>query len=148
VATSELDPLGAFTFTVVVNGVTLGSFGEVSGLTAEGDTVAYGVRRTVRRPARPRTSTSVVLKRGHTANRELLAWYRNTTSGLPDRRSGTIIQKDERQNEVQRWNFQSAWINKIESADLNATANEVAIESLELTHEGLVLQTGQGEGEG
>ena len=39
-----------------------------------------------------------------------------------------------------RWNFENGWINKIEAPTLNATGNEVAIESVEIVHEGLTLE--------
>jgi phage tail-like protein len=133
----RIDPYKGFKFKVEVGGVVVAGFGEVSGLTAEGDAVAY----TVRRPTGLRKYTNIVLKRGYTTSKELMTWYRNNASGIQDRRSGTIIQVDEKHNEVRRWSFQSAWPAKIEGPALSATANEVAIESIELTHEGLVLET-------
>jgi len=39
-----------------------------------------------------------------------------------------------------RWNFENAWINKIEGPGLNASNNEVAIENMELCHEGLSFE--------
>jgi phage tail-like protein len=39
-----------------------------------------------------------------------------------------------------RWDFENAWINKIEGPSLNATGNEVAIESMELCHEKLTVE--------
>ena len=41
-----------------------------------------------------------------------------------------------------RWNFDNAWINKIEGPGLNASNNEVAIENMELCHEGLSFESG------
>ena len=41
---------------------------------------------------------------------------------------------------MRRWELHDAWITKIEGPTLNATANEVAIETLELTCERLELE--------
>jgi phage tail-like protein len=41
---------------------------------------------------------------------------------------------------VLRWHAESAWVNKIEGPSLKATGNEIAIESVELVHEGLEIE--------
>jgi phage tail-like protein len=46
---------------------------------------------------------------------------------------------DETHSPVFSWILQNAWPTKITSTDLKADANEVAIESMELVHEGLTL---------
>lgn len=139
------DPFRAFNFRVEFDGLTVGSFSEVSGLTAEGDSVDYregtDVPLTVRKLIALRKYTNVVLKHGTTTNGELWAWYKNIASGIADRRNGSIILMDEERNDVMRWQVENAWINKIEAPTFNATANEVAIESCELIHEGLSLET-------
>jgi phage tail-like protein len=138
------DPFRAFNFRVEFDGLTVGSFSEVSGLTADGDSVDYregtDLPLTVRKLMALRKYTNIVLKRGYTTNDELWVWYRNVANGIADRRNGTIILMDEERNEVMRWNVENAWINKIEAPTFNATANEVAIESCELVHEGLMLE--------
>src|SRR6476660_4266680 len=142
---TRTDPFRAFNFRVEFDGLTVGSFSECSGLTAEGDSVDYregtDIPLTVRKLVALRKYTNVVLKRGYTTNNELWNWYRNIANGVADRRNGSIILMDEERNEVMRWQVESAWINKIEAPTFNATANEVAIESCELIHEGLSLET-------
>lgn len=137
------DPFRAFNFRVEFDGLTVGSFSEVSGLTADGDSVDYregtDIPLTVRKLMALRKYTNIVMKRGYTTNDELWTWYRNIANGIADRRNGSIILMDEERNEVMRWNVENAWINKIEAPTFNATANEVAIESCELVHEGLML---------
>jgi phage tail-like protein len=46
---------------------------------------------------------------------------------------------DDKRTEVVRWNFYNGWISKWEGPDLSAKSNEVAIETLEIAHEGLEL---------
>ena len=140
----RVDPYRAFNFRVEADGLTLGSFSEVSGLTAEGDAVDYregtDVPLTVRKLPALRKNTNAVLKRGYTDNNELWTWYRNIANGVNDRRDVSIILTDELQADVMTWTLENAWINKIEAPTFNATANEVAIESVELVHEGLMLE--------
>ena len=137
------DPFRAFNFRVEFDGLTVGSFSEVSGLTADGDSMDYregtDIPLTVRKLMALRKYPNIVMKRGYTTNDELWTWYRNISNGIADRRNGSIILMDEERNEVMRWNVENAWINKIEAPTFNATANEVAIESCELVHEGLML---------
>jgi phage tail-like protein len=137
------DPFRAFNFRVEFDGLNVGSFSEVSGLTSEGDAVDYregtDIPLTVRKLIGMRKYMNIVLKRGYTENDELWSWYRNIVNGVSDRRNGTIILLDEERNEVLRWDVTSAWINKIEAPTFNAAGNEVAIESVELVHEGLML---------
>jgi phage tail-like protein len=141
---TRTDPFRAFNFRVEFDGLTVGSFSECSGLTAEGDSVDYregtDIPLTVRKLVALRKFTNIVLKRGYTTNNELWNWYRNIANGIADRRNGSIILMDEERNEVMRWQVENAWINKIEAPTFNATANEVAIESCELIHEGLSLE--------
>ena len=47
---------------------------------------------------------------------------------------------DENHAPIVVWKVKNAWATKVQSTDLKADANEVAIESIELVHEGLVLQ--------
>ena len=61
-------------------------------------------------------------------------------NGKTDRRSGTIALLDESGNLVLRWRFVEGWPAKWEGPALDATANEVAIETLEIAHEGLELE--------
>ena len=93
------------------------------------------------RPQAPglRKFPNITLKRGYTTNRELWDWYRNIANGISDRRNGSIILMNEAHQDVLRWNFENAWINKIDGPSFNATANEVAIETVELVHEGVTL---------
>lgn len=140
----RVDPFRAFNFRVEFDGLTVGSFTECSGLTSEGDTVDYregtDFQLSVRKLMGLRKYSNIVLKRGYTPNNELWTWYKNITNGVADRRNGSIILMDEEHNDVMRWNIENAWVNKIEGPTFNATSNEVAIESIELVHEGLMLE--------
>ena len=138
------DPYRTFNFRVEIDGLTVGSFSECTGLSSEGQAVEYregtDIPLTVRKLVGLRTYMNLTLKRGYTQNSELWNWYRNIVNGVQDRRNGAIILMDEERNDVMRWNFENGWINRIEGPTLNASGNEVALESVEIVHEGLDLE--------
>jgi len=144
-ATAERrDPYRSFNFQLEIDGVPLGAFSEVSGLTAEGDAVDYrdgtDVQQNVRKLPGLRKYTNITLKRGYTQDKSLWRWYANIVNGQPDRRDVTIVLLNEARQPVLRWHAESAWINKIEGPGLKAAGNEIAMESVELVHEGLTIE--------
>ncbi len=85
-------------------------------------------------------STNATFKRGITGNLELFEWWRTARDGQLLRRNVTITLLDEQHQPVLRWLLRDAWPVKLEFGPLNAQANEVAIETLELAHEGFELE--------
>jgi phage tail-like protein len=138
------DPFRAYNFAIEIDGVPSGAFSEVSGLTAEGDAVDYregtDLQRNVRKLVGLRKYTNLMLKRGYTPDSALWKWYNNIMNGEPDRRNVTIVLMNEAREPVLRWHAENAWINKIEGPAFKASGNEVAMESVELVHEGLTLE--------
>jgi phage tail-like protein len=82
---------------------------------------------------------NIVLKRGYTRAKELYEWRKKVMDGKTQRASGSIVLLDEARNEALRWNFREGWPSKWEGPALNAKTSEVAIETLEIAHEGLEL---------
>jgi len=83
---------------------------------------------------------NVVLKRGMTGNTALWEWFKTVRDGMALRRNVTITLLDESRNPVLTWRLADALPVKYEAGDLKAHGNEVAIETLELAHEGLDLE--------
>ncbi len=141
---TRIDPFRTFNFRLEIDGLTVGSFRECSGLAADGNAVEYREGTDIPRSSRKLIGMvsypNVTLKRGQTTNPELWNWYRNIVNGIPDRRNGSVILMDEQRQDVMRWSIENMWIKKIEAPSFNATANEVAVESVELVHEGLMLE--------
>lgn len=139
------DPYRTFNFRLLIDNVPSGGFSEASGLTAEGDAVDYreGVDKNpnVRKLVGLRKFTNITLKRGYTQDRALWVWYTNILNGRPDRRNVTIELLNEARETVLRWHADSAWVNKIEGPSFKASGNEVAMESIEIVHEGLTLES-------
>jgi phage tail-like protein len=141
---TRVDPFRTFNFRLEIDGLTVGSFRECSGLAADGNSVDYregtDIPRSVRKLIGLQSYPNVTLKRGYTTNPELWNWYKNIVYGISDRRNGSVILMDEQRKDVMRWSIENMWIKKIEAPSFNATANEVAVETVELVHEGLMLE--------
>ena len=80
-----------------------------------------------------------MVAKGSTDDRDLYDWHRQWATGDPSaaRKSGSIVLLDRQGQEKARWNFTRAWPSKWTGPTLSAEASDVAIESLELVHEGL-----------
>ncbi len=143
-ASSRPDPFRAFNFVVEIDGVPVGAFAEVSGLESETEVVEYRtgdskVTSTLKLPGLTKYA-NVVLKRGLTRDLSLWQWRKTVVDGQTDRRDGTIVLLAEDRTPALRWRFRNGWPCKWEGPALNAKASEIAIETLEIAHEGLELE--------
>jgi phage tail-like protein len=138
------DPFRAFNFRIEIDGVSVGAFSEVSGLVTEIDSVDYregtDLQLTNRKLPALFKQNNLTLKNGYTGNRDLWDWYRNVQLGVPDRRGVTVVLMDDQRRDVMRWSVENAWIRKIEGPTFKANANDVAMQSLEIIHEGITLE--------
>jgi phage tail-like protein len=135
------DPFPAFHFRVEIDGIQPTEFMECSGLSSETDVIEYreGGDPFVRKLPGLTRYGRIVLRRGLTDNRELWDWRQTVVTGQIQRRSGVIVLMDDARKEVLRWRFVEGWPVKYEGPVLNARSSEVAIESIEIEHEGLEL---------
>ena len=144
---TRVDPFKGFNFIVSIDGMSgSAAFSEVSGLGTDGDVVEYreGTDKSLwtRKLTGLRKHAHITLKRGQTSNLDLWAWRKNILDGTPDRRSGTITLLDEQQKSVLFWKFSNGWPVKYDGPSLSAKGNDVAIETLEIVHEGLDIEAG------
>ena len=136
------DPFGAFNFLVEIDGVTKGGFSEVSGLDAELDPIEYRTGDddiTVRKIPGLKKFGNITLKRGLTLDHSLWDWMKQGLDGHVVRTTLSITLLDEARQPVLRWNVREAWPCKWEGPELNAKGNDIAIETLEICHEGIEL---------
>jgi phage tail-like protein len=142
-ATSQRDdPYKVFNFLVEIDNVTRAFFKQVNGLASETAVIEYRAGDkldTVRKLPGLTTYANIVLRRGITQDAELWNWRKTVVDGQVERRNGSIVLLDDALDPVVRWNFRNGWICKWEGPALNASANEVAIETIEIAHEGLEL---------
>jgi phage tail-like protein len=137
------DPYGQFNFLIEIDGVVKGGFSEVSGLTTDTNIIEYRegneVHGTTRKLPGLMKYNNIMLKRGWTNNKSLWDWRKKVIDGKTSRTSGAIVLLDEARNEALRWNFREGWPSKWEGPALNGKTSEVAIETMEIAHEGLEL---------
>jgi phage tail-like protein len=137
-------PLPVFHFIVEWGGVRIG-FSEVSGLTQEIQAIEYrdGAFKeysSIKMPGLKKYS-NITLKRGIIkSDNNFFQWLNTTKLNTVERRDLTISLLNEEHNPVMVWKVHNAFPVKVEGPQLKASGNEVAIESIELAHEGLVLQ--------
>ena len=137
----RVDPFSSFNFLVEIDGISQASFTECSGLDATTEPIEHregGDNTTVRKLPGKTTYSDISLKWGMTASTDLWDWYKNVIQGNVVRKNGSVVVYDlANDKEVARWNFYNAWPTKWEGPGLNATGNEVAIETLTIAHEGV-----------
>lgn len=137
---SRVDPYMNFNFLVEIDGIAVAGFQECSGLDSTTEAVEYregGENTTVRKLAGITKYSDITLKRGITDSDELWNWRKSVIDGKFERRSGSIILLDLERNEKLRWNFHNAWPTKWEGPTFDAKANDIAIETMVIAHEGI-----------
>jgi phage tail-like protein len=133
------DPYKNFNFLVEIDGIARAAFAEVSGLESETTVIEYRSGddfRTRKLPGLTKYS-NIVLRRGITQDRDLWDWRQSVIEGNVQRRNGAIVLLDDQRTEVIRWTFREGWPCKWQGPALNAKNEEIAIELLEIAHEGL-----------
>jgi phage tail-like protein len=135
------DPYRGFNFIVEIDGIAEAGFRECSGLDTSTDPVDYREGTDpnhVRKLTGLNKYTAISLKRGITDSDKLWKWRQTAIDGKTERKNVSIVLLNEAREEKWRWNLRNAWASKWTGPSLNATSNEVAIETLEITHEELV----------
>jgi phage tail-like protein len=136
--------LGSF-FRVTLGGKdSIGVFREVSGLSSETELIEQSEvdergQAFVRVLPGARKWGDITLKRGVDNNLDLWKWRQQAEEEGPDaaRVDGTIELLDAQGRPVATYTFRSGWPSKYQGPDLNAASSDVAIETIEITHEGL-----------
>jgi phage tail-like protein len=140
-----MDPLAGFCFWVRFTdlpGTVETFFKSVSGLRYETEVIplrAGGANDTTFNLVGGMKWSPLVFKQGFTKSSGLLAWRELWTKDGPKKRSGgTIIQLDTTLLKPQaEWTFVRGWPSKWELTEFDASKNELSIETLEISHEGL-----------
>lgn len=144
-STVRRDPLPVFCFYVSIPKLTTDNdqafFKSVSGLRYETEIVpvrAGGVNDTTFNLVGATKWSPLVLKQGFTAGTKLLEWRQGWIDGTAmTRLDGSIIQLDTAMKKMAQWDFVQGWPSKWEIGEFDAGKNELAIESLEIAHNGL-----------
>jgi phage tail-like protein len=134
------DPYGNYNFLVEIDGITRAAFHEVNGFDSTVDVIEHregGENTALRKLPGMTKYSNIVLKWGITDDMQLYQWHRQIVTGDIQRKNGSIVLLNRAGEEVARWNFFRAWPSKYDGPDFTAEGNDVAIETLELAHEGV-----------
>ncbi|MNE16223.1 T4-like virus tail tube protein gp19 [compost metagenome] len=137
-------PLSKFHFQVEWGGTKIG-FTEISGLDSELEVIEYrqGASPEYSKIKMPglRKFSNITLKRGmFQGDNEYYDWLNSVQMNTIERRDITISLLNQDHEPVVIWKVRNAFPTKVQSTDLKADGNEVAIESMEIVHEGLTIQ--------
>ena len=135
-------PIRNFNFTLEMDGITLG-FSEVSGYDAKVQEITYREGNhgpnTVRKLQGLLEYGQITLKRGaDDASKVLFDWLNQADSKEIDRKTVTITALGDDKQPAASWKVIKAWPVNYSISDSKGDGNEIVIETLVLTHEGMV----------
>lgn len=134
-------PFKKYNYVVKIGDMNVAGFSEVSSTDVTIDPIEYRegnmkVKTVGKQPGIVKYG-NVTLKWGMTESTELYKWAEEVAGGKIERKTVTITLLDDEQKETASWELISAWPTKYTATDMNATSNEVAIESMEFVTEGI-----------
>ena len=141
-AGQRIDPYKNFRFLVEIDDIVQAGFSEATIPDSTQDPIEY------REGTEPPTARkipglikygNVTLKWGITDSLDLYNWRKLVEQGKTKdaRRNMAIILVDEEGSPKSRWEFNDAWPSKYDAPDLNAKGTDIAVETLEIVHEGM-----------
>jgi phage tail-like protein len=134
-------PLPKFHFLVQWGGIRIG-FTEVTGLDIQAEVIEYREGSSpeyhkIKMPGMQKFS-NITLKRGTIqGDSDFFKWMNTINLTIAERRDIIISLLNESHEPVMTWKAKNAFPVKVQASDLKSDGNEVAIETLELAHEGL-----------
>lgn len=139
---SRIDPYRNFRFTIESDGITRAGFSEVTGFDISLDVIEYREGNEVTTPRKLPGLTkysNITLKAGTIDAMDMYEWIAECVNGNIERQTLTLnLHGEESPDEVvASWTIYECWPMKYTAPDVNALGSEVAVETLELAHEGL-----------
>lgn len=136
------DPYRNSRFLLEIDGIVQAGFSEVTIPDISTDPIEYreGNEDTTLRKIPGLTKYgNLILKWGITDSMELFEWRKQVIQGKTGeaRKNIAVILQDEGGNPAARWEFKEAWPSNYDAPDLSAKGNEIAIETVEIVHEGM-----------
>ena len=143
---SPEDALAGYHFTLEFDGVAVAQFKEVSGISMEIQTIEHRENKVGGLPVLKKLPGNVkfgdvTLKKGKTDSTAFHDWFQMVKDGnMPQaRKNGSIVLFDYAHGEISRYNFTNAWPSKLSLGGLNSGGNDILLEELTLTHEGVEI---------
>lgn len=139
-------PLPKFYFQVKWDSEVM-SFQEVSGLDIEAQPIEYRHGdspefSTISMPGIKKSGTVTMKKGVFKGDNKFWDWFKDIKMNVIKRVPVTISLLDETGAPTMVWTLANAWPTKISGTDLKSDGNEVAVESIEVAHEGLTIANG------
>lgn len=137
-------PLPKFHFRVEWGGSKIG-FTEVTGLNIENEMIEYRDGSSpeyhkVKMPGLQKYG-NITLKRGmFNGDNEFFQWLNTVSLSKVERRDVSIALLNENHEPVYIWRVKNAFPVKVIAPDFKSDANEVAVETIEIAHEGLTIE--------
>lgn len=139
--------VGALRWYLEIDGITEGIFKEVTGLDSETEVIEHrvtgkGGNLVVHKIPGALKWSNIVLRRGITDDKKLHDWRDKIEKGQieANRKNGSVTLYAPDGKAVTKYTFKNAWPCKFKGPALDASKNEMAIEEMELAHEGLERQ--------
>lgn len=140
------DPYSGFRFQVAIDQIRQGGFAKVKGLQRETKVETYhegGANDFEHKLVTLTSYPNLVLERG-LADEALWEWHQQVVEGNVKRRTITITLRDEQEGDAWSWTAQAAYPVKWSCADFDAASGQVAAETIEFVHQGLLRRMGGG----
>ena len=136
------DPYRNFRYLLEIDGITQAGFSDVTIGDSSQEPIEYregDEPPTVRKVPGLVKYGNLSLKWGITDSMDLYNWRKAVMEGQieKNRKNVAVLILDELGKQKARWNFQYAWPTKYEAPTLSAKGNDIAIETLEIAHEGM-----------
>lgn len=138
-------PLPSFYFKVELGSRGEIAFKEVSGLDAEAQIIEYRhgnspIFSSIKMPGLKKYS-NISLKKGvFKSDNKIFDWFNEIKMNTIKREDVTISLLDEAGSPTMIWKLSNAWPTKVTGVSLKSDGNEASIESLDLAHEGLIIE--------
>lgn len=139
-------PLQTLYFRVEIDDLQIATFQQCDGLNAYRSYEYYFEGGNNQFPyvlAGPIYYETIKLKKGIIHNVHFWEWFASDPEFKNVRKNGSIVLCKSTGEEARRWNFYNAFPVRWSGPKLNALGNELAIEEVELVHEGLLLVENQ-----
>ena len=133
-------PHTRFRYKVEIDGIDAGGFSEATGFDASIDVVEYREGDMETTPSKIpglKRYGNITLRQGLVDSTAIYDWMMTGVNGAVDRKTVTVTLQDEEGSPAASWQIINAWPMRYTAPDFNASASEVAIESIEIAHEGM-----------
>lgn len=139
--------VGALRWYLEIDSITEGIFREVTGLDSESEVIEHRVagksgNMVIHKIPGALKFSNIVLRRGVTDDTKLHDWRKKIEDGQVEgnRKNGTVTLFSPSGQAVAKYSFRNGWPCKLKGPALDAGKNEIAIEEMEICHEGLERQ--------